>query len=110
MKHPNCFTEDAVIDYEGRTLELSLKEQKALLGGSAHFHSARDPTTWLSVAVFNAVTRKYRDVPQTVVLDLSALALGIDRAALISRIRWNENYMRWHDGVPYSVLDDSIAE
>ena len=109
MQRTNHFEADARVRHDGQDFVLTLAEQNALVSSGSYWHGVGDPSTWLAVDVFKAVLRKYADLPETVAIDLCAVALGISRAKLIDRIRWHENYMRWHDGVEYSVLDERIT-
>lgn len=110
MERPSYFTADARVEHDGRVFELTLGEQTALLRGSSSWHGPGDPSTWLCADLFGAIVRKYPDLPHGVAVELAARAFGIPRDKVIQRIRWHENYVRWHDGVEYSVLDDDVTE
>lgn len=91
---------DARVTFEDRTLEFSAAEGQALEGAVNTWYGGGDPSSWLATATFLAVRSKFPDVPQRVLLELSAHALGIPVDRLVGLIRWYEQYMRWHDGEP----------
>lgn len=110
VEHASYFESDAHLRVGNRDLVLTLAEQNALVGSGSYWHGPGDPSTWLAERVLSRVRNKYPDVPDSTLVDLAALALGVERRKLIDLIRWHENYMRWHDGGEYAVLDESVTE
>jgi hypothetical protein len=92
--------------YEGRELCFTAAEGQAMEGGSHYWHGPADPSTWLATAVFEAIRAREAGVPQAVILELAAQALGMAVEKLVAAIEWHEQYMRWHDGdESYTVLE-----
>lgn len=102
--------QDARVVFSGHTVVLTAEECLGLANAAGFTNSPGYPSTWLAVDVFRLAQRKLfelpgRGAPDAVVLTLAAAALGISVDKLTDLIRWNENYMRWHDGDDsYSVL------
>ena len=95
----------ARLEHEGRALELLPAELAPLAVNAASWHGPGDPSSWLSVNVFQLARRKFPGLSNETLLELAGKALGISAQALRSAIEWNENYMRWHDGdESYRVL------
>ena len=102
------FFRDASIEYQGAIVSFSAEEGRAQELPGNYWHGPGLPSTWLAVAVFCAAQRKMRGAPDSMVLTLAAAALDMSVGKLIDLIRWNENYMRWHDGDDsYRVLSDT---
>lgn len=102
------FREDVSIEREGRSITFTLAEQKALETRGNYWHGPGDPSSWLSVKTFTTVRSKHELSDEDALL-LASLALGITREKLIGAIRWNDQYMAWHDGYDYPpTLDPSI--
>lgn len=98
---------DATVTHGSLTFSLSAEEGRALESPSDGWHAPGDPSSTLAVEVFHAAQLKVASAPEAVALDLAAKALGITVERLRSIIRWQEEYMRWHDGDPdYRVLSE----
>ncbi len=99
------YFQDAVVTFEEHIFHFSAEEGRALEDSLNYWHGPGDPSSWLAVAVFLAARGKVAGAPDSVALELAALALGITVEHLRSSIEWHENYMRWHDGdFDYKVL------
>jgi hypothetical protein len=102
------YSQDASIEYQDQTFYLSAGECRAVEDDVNRWFGAGDPSTWLTVAVFELARRKVGAAPQSIALGLTARALGLSIDNVISRIEWHEQYMRWHDGdQDYSVLSSA---
>jgi hypothetical protein len=96
---------DAVVEYAGQAFRFAAEEARAFEDNLNCWHSAGDPSTWLSVTIFMEARRRVKGAPDEVAQELAAKALGITVEKLRANIEWHENYMRWHDGDPdYRVL------
>jgi hypothetical protein len=107
LPNTSSYFRDAEVEYEGRVYSFAAEEGRALEHGIQYWHHEGEPSSWLAVAVFEAVRERMQGVPEAVVLELTARAMGITVEKLRSSIEWHENYMRWHDGDPtYRVLQE----
>ncbi len=98
---------DALVMYEGHELRFTAAEGQAMERGSQYWHGPGDPSTWLATAVFETIRAREAGVPQAVVLELAAMAMGMSAEKLVAAIHWHEQYMRWHDGdKSYRVLEE----
>lgn len=96
---------NAEIEVEGRVLTFSIDEGQSEENSGNYWHGPGDPSTWLAVAVFQAVRRKYELIGNAPALELAAQNLGITVGKLLASIDWHEHYMQWHDGdADYRVL------
>lgn len=99
--------QSASLVHEGAALTVEPKHLADLIRGSSRWLGPKDPSSWLVVDVFDRVRRKNKAVPEGVILELCALAMGLTRDKIVSSIRWHENYMRFHDGdYDYKVLKE----
>ena len=99
------YSQDASIEYQDQTFDLSAEESRAVEDGVNRWHAKGDPSTWLTVAVFELARRKVVNAPEAIALELTSKVLGLAVSEVVSRIEWHEQYMRWHDGdSDYSVL------
>ena len=99
------YSQDATIEYQGHIYYLSAIECRAVEDEVNRWHGQGDPSTWLTVAVFELARRKIAGAPDAVTLELAAKVLGLTVSAVTGKIEWHEQYMRWHDDDPdYRVL------
>jgi len=95
----------ATVEHEGRTLEVAPGELEPVVSGANVWNGEGDPSAWLAVAVFVAVREKFPGVPDETLIGLAAGAMGITAEHLRRSIKFQEDYMRWHDGDPdYRIL------
>lgn len=92
-----AFTRTVSLTVGDATYELTLAEQQACDAG-AGWHGPGDPSTGLTVAVFQAARQKYPGLDAGTAEELAALALGLPRAKVTELIDWHIGYMRMHDG------------
>lgn len=101
------YFQDATVTYQGRVYHFPAEKGRALESHLNYWHRPGDPSSWLGVAVFERAREKVKGAPQRVALKLAAQAMGITVEKLRALIRWHEQYMRWHDGIPdYQVLKE----
>ncbi len=96
---------DAVVEFGGQSFCFTAEDARGFEDSLNYWHRPGDPSTWLSVTIFEEARRKVKGAPDEVALELAAKVLGISVEKLRANIEWHENYMRWHDGDPdYRVL------
>ena len=94
------YFQDATVAHEGTAFELSAAEGRTLENGAYSWLGPGDPSSWLTVDVLQAARLKAAGAPEAVALDLASQALGITVERLDEIVRWQEEYLRWHDGQP----------
>ena len=94
------------IDLDGERYGLSHKELAPLHRYKTNYWHPNGPSTWMTVATFNLARRKYPDLTEKGHLRLTAHVLRVDWKEVVRLIRWHEQYMTFHDGAAYQVLQD----
>lgn len=89
---------DAEVTHEGRTIRFGAGEARERCQTAGNYwHGPGQPSTWLATGVFTHVRARFR-LPDEAALELAAASLGITVDDLVGKIRWHEEYMRFHDG------------
>ena len=108
MSETDSYFVDAVIEFNDKSYLLKKTTADRWVSEGNYWHSKAEPSTWLCEKAFSALKKKYQSLSQEALLALLAMAMEISVEKLVNAIRWHEEYMRWHEGIPeYSVLDES---
>ena len=107
MTETHSYFVDAEIEFKGRVYHLKKSTADRWVSATNTWHNEADPSTWLCEKAFSALRKKFKPLSQDAVLVLLAKAMKITVEQLVNTIKWHEEYMRWHEGMPdYRVLDE----
>jgi len=94
------------IEINGKTYQLVSNQVKDLESKGNYWHSKASPSSWLSVSIFSRVQRLFSDLNEKPQLQIAASLLGVSPRKLIDTIKWNDNYMTFHDGMECKTLKE----
>lgn len=93
------------ISIAGRSYELSQDMLEYLSVKSDYWHSAGDPSSWLTVSLFRKIRSRFPDLTERQQLEFTAHALGVPFNKVVSGIKWHDGYMTFKDGDPQETLE-----
>ena len=99
------------IEIGGKTYQISLDEIKHLKSTSNYWHGKSSPSSWLTMNLFNHISRhEFKTLTERTRLQIAAHLLDIPLKKVIQLIEWNDGYMNWHEGGGYQTLEDDHSD
>jgi hypothetical protein len=93
------YNTDAKVIYNNKEYSLNEDDFNKINSPGNYWHHKKDPSSWLCVETVQHTKKKFgKDLPDDLIIELSAKTLNINKIKLQDALKWNANYMVWHDG------------
>jgi hypothetical protein len=92
------FNMEVFVEHEGKKYTLKQDDIKSIYSTMKYWHSITDPGTWLCDGIVKLAEKKL-DLPENKIILLCSKLLNITPEKLKKALKWNTDYINWHDGL-----------